>query len=137
MTIAKRLVAESRIDLNNHRRRSRGEEMRDQLLQQIAGEFGKFMLELELHSGREKCRTFKQSTDQRVDAVFENASKPIRNPWIFLSELACLFVQQLELPIVEIEKFAVHTWSQPIDDNFSAFDNIGDKLHRYLYRIAC
>src|SRR5579871_1452109 len=124
MTVTQRLVAESRIDLDDHCGRRGGEKMRNQLLEQIAGELGKLMLELELHARRQECRAFEQAAHQRVDAVLKNASKPFRNSWIFLGKLPRLFVEQLELPIIEIEKFAVHERSQSIDDNFSAFDNI-------------
>ena len=82
--------------------------MRDKLLEQIAGEFWKFVLELELDPRGEKRRTFEKPADHRIDAVFQDAAEPLGNARIFVCEFARLLVEQLKFPIVEIEKFPVH-----------------------------
>ena len=82
--------------------------MRDELLEQIVGEFRKLVLELELDARREKGRAFEQPADQRIDAILQNAAEPLRYSRIFLGKFARLLVEQLKFPIVEIEKFGVH-----------------------------
>ena len=82
--------------------------MRDQLLEQIVGEFRKFVLELELYPRGKKGRALEQAADHRIDAIVQNAAEPLRYSRIFVGEFARLLVEQLEFPIVEIEKFAVH-----------------------------
>ncbi len=51
---------------------------------------------------------FEQAADQRVDAVFQNAAEPLRNARILVREVARLLIEQLKLPIVEVEEFPVH-----------------------------
>ena len=82
--------------------------MRDELLEQIVGEFRKFVLELELNPRGEEGRAFQQTADHRIDAVFQDAAEPLRDARIFVGEFARLLVEQLKFPIVEIEKFPVH-----------------------------
>jgi len=82
--------------------------MRNQLLKQAVGEFREFMLDLELDSRGEESRAFEQSADEGVRTVFQKAAEPLRYARIFDCELARLLVEQLEFPIVEIEKFPVH-----------------------------
>jgi hypothetical protein len=82
--------------------------MRDQLLEQVAGEFRELVLELELNPRGKKRRAFEQPADQRIDAVLEDPAEPLRDSGIFVCEFARLLVEQLKFPIVEIEKFPVH-----------------------------
>ncbi len=82
--------------------------MRDQLLQQIFGEFREFVLELELDPCGKEGRTFQQPADQRIDAIVQDAAEALRNARIFLSELARLLVEQLKFGVVEIEKLPIH-----------------------------
>src|SRR5947209_9063501 len=110
--------------------------MRDELFQQVFGELREFVLELELDSCCEERGSLEQPADQRIDTVIQNAAEALRNTWIFFSELARMLVEQLKFGVVQIEKFPIHARSQSIDDNFSGFDNIGDKLDRNLQRVA-
>ncbi len=82
--------------------------MGDELLQQIVGEFRKFVLELELDTRRKKGGAFEKAADQRVDAIFENSAEPLRNARILVREFARLLVEELKFPIIKIEKFPVH-----------------------------
>ena len=104
----KRLVAESRNHLHHHRRRRWREIVWNQLLQQVAGKFRKLVLELELHPRREECGALEQPTHQGIDAIVQDAAQPFRDTGIFLGEFARLLVEQLQFPIVQIEKFAIH-----------------------------
>ncbi len=58
--------------------------MRHQLLEQIVGEFRKFVLELELDARGQKGGSLEQTADHRIDAVFQNAAEPFRNARIFV-----------------------------------------------------
>src|SRR6266851_1198400 len=135
-TLAERWVAKHGGRLDHHHRRRWREIMRDELFQQILGELGEFVFELELHPCRKESGSFQQPTDQRIDAVLQNAAQALRNARIFLGELARMLVEQLKFGVVEIEKFRVHAHSQSIDDNFSSFDDIGDELDRNVHRMA-
>src|SRR4029077_958378 len=108
VTLVKRLVAEGGVNLHDHRRWRGGKKMRDQLLEQIVGELGKLVLELELHARREERRALQQSAHHRVEPILQDAAKPLCNAGILFGELASLLVKQLQFPIIQIEKFAVH-----------------------------
>ncbi len=82
--------------------------MRDELFQQVVGEFRKFVLQLELDPRGKERSAFEKAADQRVDAVFQNAAEPFRNARILVCEFARLLIEQLKFPIVEVEKFPVH-----------------------------
>src|SRR5207248_5192196 len=115
----------------------RGREiMRDELFQQILGEFGELVFELELDPCCKESGSFQQSPDQRIYAVVQNATEALRNPRIFFSELTRLLIEQLKFRVVEIEKLPIHALSQSIDDNFSGFNNVGDELNRRVHRMA-
>src|SRR6266700_4984014 len=131
--LAERRIAKHGVRLDEHHRRRRREIVRNQLFQQILGEFGEFVFELELHPCGKKSGSFQQPTDQRIDVVLQNAAQALRNSRIFLGELARMLVEQPKFGVVEIEKFLVHARSQSIDDNFSAFDDIGDELDRNMH----
>src|SRR5882672_5008489 len=134
--LAQRRVAKYRLRLDDHHRRRRREIMRDELFQQILGEFGEFVFELELHPCCKESGSFQQPPDQRIDAVLQNAAQALRNSRILLGELARLLVEQLKLRVVEIEKFPIHARSQSIDDNFSGLDNVGDEFDGNVHRMA-
>ena len=78
------------------------------MLEQVAGELGKLVLELELNPRGEECGAFQQARHHRVHAIGDQPAEPLRDARIFVGELARLLVKQLEFPIVEIEKFPVH-----------------------------
>src|SRR6266849_1164443 len=136
MAVAKRRIAKHRVGLDDHHRRRWREIMRDELFQQILGELGEFVFELELYPCRKESGSFQQPTDQRIYAVLQDAAQALRNSGIFLGELARMLVEQLKFGVVEIEKFPIHARSQSLDDNFSGFDNIGDELDRDVHRMA-
>ena len=106
--VAQRRIGKGRQDLRQHRRRRRREIVRDELLEQIAGEFRKLVLELELHARGEEGRAFEQAGDHRIHALGDQAAEPLGDARIFLGEFPGLLVQQQEFSIVEIEKFPVH-----------------------------
>ena len=85
-------------DLDEHHRGRRREIMRDKLLEQIVGEFRKFVFELELDPRRQKRRALQQAADHRIDAIFEDAAEPLGNARIFVGEFARLLIEQLEVP---------------------------------------
>jgi hypothetical protein len=60
--------------------------MRDELLEQIVGEFRKLVLQLELDARGKEGRAFEEAADQRVDAVFQKAAEPFSNARVFLGE---------------------------------------------------
>src|SRR3981189_639970 len=134
--LAERRIAKHGVRFDEHHRRRRREIMRNELFQQILGELGEFVFELELHPCSKESGSFQQPTDQRIDAVLQNATQALRNSRIFLGELARMLVEQLKFGVVEIEKFLVHARSQSIDDNFSAFDDIGDEFDGNVRRMA-
>ena len=134
--IAERRIAKHGVRFDEHHRRRRREIVRNELLQQILGEFGEFVFELELHPSRKESGSLQQPPDQGIDAVLQNAAQALRNSRIFLGELARVLVEQPKFGVVEIEKFKVHARSQSIDDNFSAFDDIGDEFDGNVYRMA-
>ena len=82
--------------------------MGNELFQQILGEFGKFVLELELHPRRQESRALQQAADHRIDAVVQKAAETLGDARIFLGEFARLLVEQLKFRVVEIEKFPIH-----------------------------
>src|SRR6202034_4374439 len=104
MAFMQRLVAKCRNDLDDHRRRRGSKEVRHQLLEQVAGELRKFVFELELHARCEDCRALKQPADHRIDAILKNAAKPLGYSGILFGKLSRLLVQQLEFPIIQVEK---------------------------------
>src|SRR6266853_1635413 len=134
--LAERRIAKHGVRFDEHHRRRRREIVRNELFQQILGEFGEFVFELELHPCGKKSGSFQQPPDQRIDAVLQDAAQALRNSRIFLGELPRMLVEQLKFGVVEIEKFPVHARSQSIDDNFSRLDNVGDELDRNMQGMA-
>src|SRR6266700_111226 len=134
--VAECRVAKQRVRLDHHHRRRRREIMRNEFFQQILGELGEFVFELELQPCGKESGSFQQPTDQRIDAVLQNAAQALRNSRIFLGKLARMLVEQLKFGVVEIEKFLVHARSQSIDDNFSGLDNVGDEFDGNVHRMA-
>src|SRR6267378_5126252 len=134
--LAERRIAKHGVRFDEHHRRRRREIVRNELFQQILGEFGEFVFELELHPCGKKSGSFQQPPDQRIDAVLQDAAQALRNSRIFLGELARMLVQQLKFGVVEIEKFRVHAHSQSIDENFSGFNDIGDEFDWNMHGMA-
>ena len=110
--------------------------MRNELFKEIVGEFRKLVLELELDSRGEKCRTLQQTADHGVNAVLYEASETLGDAGIFVGEFTCLLIKQLEFPIIEIEKFLVHERVTSDLYYFSRIDNVGDEFHRDMHRLA-
>ncbi len=82
--------------------------MRNELFQQIVGEFRKFVLQLELDPRCKERGAFEKAADQRVDAIFQNTAEPLCNARILICEFTRLLVEQLKFPIIEVEKFPIH-----------------------------
>ena len=93
MPASQRLVAECRDNLDKHHRWRRRQIMRDQVLQEVISEFREFVLEFELDSGGKECRAFQEPTDQRIDAVLQEATEALRDAGIFICEFARLLVE--------------------------------------------
>src|SRR3977135_565277 len=100
--IAERRIAKHGVRFDEHHRRRRREIVRNELFQQILGEFGEFVFELELHPSRKESGSLQQPTDQRIDAVLQNATQALRNSRIFLGELADINLELLEFLVVVI-----------------------------------
>src|SRR5215467_3355884 len=83
-------VAESWCGHYQYCGRCRRQIMRDQLLEKIVRELGKFVLELKLNPRGEKRRPLEKTADQRVDAVFQDTAQPLGNPRIFVCKFARL-----------------------------------------------
>ena len=67
--------------------------MRRQLVDQVGGEVGEFVLELELDSGGQKRGPLEQSADHRIEIVIEQSAQALRHARIFLRELGRLFTK--------------------------------------------
>ena len=67
--------------------------MRRQLVDQVGGEVGELMLELELNSGGQKRGALKQPADRRIDIVFEQPAQTLCHSGIFLGEFGRLFAK--------------------------------------------
>ena len=78
------------------------------MLEQIVGEFRKFVFELELDARRKKGRTFEQTANQWVDAILQDTAEPFRYSRVSIRKFASLLIEQLKFPIVKIEKFVIH-----------------------------
>lgn len=102
--------------------------MRDQLFEQILGEFGEFMLELELNARREKGGSLQKPSNQGVHSIAKQAAKALGDSRILFRKFPRLLVKQLQLCVIEIEEFPIHARSQPIDDDFSGLDDVGNEF---------
>ena len=69
LAVAQRRVGIGRSCCDQHGRRGRGKIIRNQLFEQVCGEFRKFVLELELDARGEKRRAFQQPGDHRIGAI--------------------------------------------------------------------
>ena len=104
--------------------------MRRKLIDQVGGEVGELVLELQLHPRRQKGRAFEQPADHRIDPVFHQPAEPLGHARVGLGEFAGLLAQDREFLVVEPEKFPVHG-SEPIDLDLARVDlDLGDELKR-------
>src|SRR5215470_5774500 len=94
--IAQSGIAEFRSSHYKYHRRRRRQIMRDQLLQKIVRELGKFVLDLKLNARRKKGRAFQKAADQWIDAIFQYPAQSLGDTRIFVCEFARLLVEQLE-----------------------------------------
>ncbi len=101
-------IAERRHDLREQRRGRRRQVVRHELLEKVAGELGKLVLELELHARREEGRAFEQPGDHRVGALLDEAAEALGDARILVRELGAVLAQEREFAIVEVEEFPVH-----------------------------
>ena len=133
--LAQRRIAVFRTCLHQYEGWGRRQIMRGQLIDQVRGEIGELMLELELHSGGQKRRAFEQPADHRVDVVFEQPAQTLGDPGIFLSEFGPLFSKDREFLIIELEEFPIHRL-KPIDLHLARVQfQFRDELHRDVYRL--
>src|ERR1700732_648673 len=110
--------------------RSRREIIGEELLEQIIGELGKFVLEFELHARRKQGRAFEEARDHRIDAVADESPQPFGDARILFGEFTRLLVKQLELTVIMIEKFLVHDYAGlskilPLSISTSAMNSTG------------
>ena len=71
------------------------------MLEQVAGEFREFVLELELNAGGEEGGAFEQARDHRIGAFADQPAEPLGDAGILLGELPGLLVEQRQFAIVE------------------------------------
>ncbi len=67
--------------------------MRNELFQQIFGEFRKLVFELELDPCGQESSSLQQSSDQWVYTVIQDTAEAFRNARIFFSELTRLLIE--------------------------------------------
>ena len=133
--VAERGVAEfgSRLDENEGRRRR--EIVRRELVDQVRGEVGELVLELELDAGRQERGALEKPGDHRIGGVADDPSEPLRDARIVVSEFGRLLAQDCELLIVEPQEFPVHR-SKPVDLDLAGIElHLGDELHRNVDRL--
>src|SRR5262249_45408881 len=115
-TFAQARIGEERAHVRQQRRGRRRKVVRDQLLQQIGGELGKLVLELELHARGQERGALEQAGHHRIHAVGDQAAQTFGDAWIFGGEIARLLMEQLQFAIVEVEEFPVHGgYSRPTE----------------------
>ncbi len=66
------------------------------------------MLELELHARGEEGGAFQQPRHHRIHAFGDEPAEALGDARVLVGKFPGLLVQELELPIVEIEEFPVH-----------------------------
>ena len=133
--VAQRRVAEFGLRLNENERRRRREIVRRQLIDQVRGEIGELVLELELDARRQERRALEKPGDHRVGGVADEPSEPLRDARIVFSEFGRLLAQDCEFLIVEPQEFAVHR-SEPVDLDLAGVElHLGDELHRHVDRL--
>ncbi len=106
--LAQGRIAEDGLDLGKHGRRRGRKKARQQLLDQIVGELGKLVLDLELHARREERRTLQEGREHGIGAVMRHAAEAVGDARIFLCELLRMFVEQRQFPVIEVDEFAMH-----------------------------
>jgi hypothetical protein len=82
--------------------------MRDELLEQVAGEFREFVLELELHAGGQERGALQEPGNHRIHPVADDAAEPFGDAGILRGELGALLLEKGEFAVVQFEELRVH-----------------------------
>ena len=133
--VAERGVAEFGPRLNENEGRGRREIVRRELVDQVRGEVGELVLELELDAGGQKRGALEKAGDHRIGGVANDPSEPLRDAWIVVREFGRLLAQDCELLIVEPQEFPVHR-SEPVDLDLAGIElHLSDELHWNVDRL--
>ena len=133
--VAQRRVAEFGLCANENEGRRRREIVRRELVDEVRGEIGELMLELELDPGGQERGALEKSGDHRVGGVADEPAEPLGDARIVLSEFGRLLAQDRELLVVEPQEFAVHR-SEPVELDLTGVElDLSDELHRNLDRL--
>ena len=106
--VAQRRIAELGLRPNENEGGRRREIVRRQLVDEVRGEIGELVLELELDPGGQERGALEQAGDHRVGGVADEPPKPLGDAWIIFSEFGRLLAQDRELLVIEPQEFAVH-----------------------------
>ena len=133
--VAERRVAEFGLCPNENEGRGRREIVRRELVDEVRGEIGELVLELELDAGGQERGALEKSGDHRIGGVADEPAEPLGDARIVLSEFGRLLAQDRELLVVEPQEFAVHR-SEPVDLDLAGVElHLSDELHRNLDRL--
>ncbi len=106
-----------------------------ELVDEVRGEIGELMLELELDPGGEERGALEKTGDHRVGGVAEPPTEPLGDARIVLCEFGRLLAQDRELLVIEPQEFAVHR-SEPVELDLTGVElDLSDELHRNLDRL--
>src|SRR6185437_1541025 len=133
--VAERRIAKFWLCANENERRGRREIVWRKLVDEVRGEIGELMLELELDSGGEERGALEKSGDHRVGGVADESAKALGDARVVLSEFGRLLAQDRELLVIEPQEFAVHR-SEPFEPDLTGVElHFGYELHRNLDRL--
>ena len=106
--VAQRRIAEFGLRPNENEGGRRREIVRRQLIDEIRGEIGELVLELELDPGGQERGALEQAGDHRIGGVADESPETLGDAWIILREFDRLLAQDRELLVIEPQEFAVH-----------------------------
>ena len=133
--VAQRRVAEFGLCANENEGRRRREIVRRELVDEVRGEIGELMLELELDPGGQERGALEKSGDHRIGGVADEASEPLGDARIVLREFGRLLAQDRKLLVIEPQEFAVHR-SEPVELDLTGVElDLSDELHQDLDRL--
>ena len=101
-------IAEFGLRAHENEGRRRREIVRRELVDEVRGEIGELVLELELHPGGQERGALEKSGDHRIGGVADKPAEPLGDARIVFSEFGRLLAQDRELLIVELQELAVH-----------------------------
>jgi hypothetical protein len=105
--------------------------VRHKLIDQIGGEVGEFVLELELDARGQERRALEQARRSSDRAGRHQAAETLGDSRIFLREFAGLLAQERELAIVEFRNSRFIS-SEPIDFDLAGVElDLGDEFDRH------